>query len=343
MHFKIGIIGLGRQTIEEHIPAINLIDNVTIEAICDIDEQRVDEARKYLSANCKPSEYLSYQEMFDETELNFVVVSLPHDQYLNCIKRAAERQIHILKEKPFARTPEEAEIIFSLIEKYNIKVMTACQRRYHPLYLEFQENMRLLGEIKWIEARYTIPSKKPNAGWRSQKKTAGGGVMLDMGYHILDIIMWFFDPLNQVYALTLNHRPHVYQVEDTAFIKFKTNKYKNPEQIIDGSIFISCIYPEKNDELTIIGENGTAKLSPKKFTYWDNSQNIIINKVSKSSDDWLEASKEQILEFMDAILSPDWKSFFGNPHFQYRNHVPLIKALYESSEVHNPVDVKQNL
>lgn len=340
MNLEIGIIGLGRQTIEEHIPALNLIDNISVKAICDKQRERITEANKILKYNKSIKEYTSFNDMLCENRFDFIIVSLPHDQYLECIKLAAEKKIDILKEKPFARNIDEANEIFDLIEKHNIRLMTACQRRFHPLYEEFEKRIPTLGRIKWIEARYTIPSKNPNSEWRSSKEKAGGGVMLDMGYHIFDILMWIFDPFDEVYAIALNHRPNFYDVEDTAFIRFKTHKMNEPDHLIDGSIFISCIYPEKTDELIILGENGSAKLNSKEYTFWDNNHNIIANKKFDAVDRWLIASKEQINEFCEALGDRKWEQYFGNPYFQIKNHVPLFEALYKSADTHQPIIIR---
>jgi predicted dehydrogenase len=340
MSLQVGIIGLGRQTLEEHIPALNLKDNISVQAICDIKKERIVEAKKILKNVGYIKEYTSYKDMLCDNKFDFIIISLPHDHYLECIKFAAEKKIDILKEKPFARNTYEANVIFKLVEEHNIRLMTACQRRFHPLYKEFKELIPMLGRVKWIEARYSIPSKNPNSEWRSSKEKAGGGVMLDMGYHIFDILMWFFEPLVEVYAITLNHRPNIYSVEDTAFIRFKTHKKNEPDRLIDGSIFISCIYPEKSDELIILGENGSAKLNSKEYTFWNNDHIIKANKKFEDADRWLEASKEQIDEFCEAHEFRDWKGYFGNPIFQMTHHVPLFDALYNSADTHQPIKIK---
>jgi predicted dehydrogenase len=339
MSLEVGIIGLGRQTVEEHIPALNLIANISVKAICDIKKDRIIEAKINLKNNHSIKEYTSFKDMLCENRFDFIIVGLPHDQYIDCIKLAAEKKVDILKEKPFARNIDEANAIFNLIEQYDVRLMTACQRRFHPLYKEFKDLIPTLGRIKWIEARYTIPSKNPNSEWRSSKEKAGGGVMLDMGYHIFDILMWFFEPLVEVYAITLNHRPNIYSVEDTAFIRFKTHKKNEPDCLIDGSIFISCIYPEKLDELIILGEKGSAKLNSKEYTFWNNAHIVKANNKFEAVDRWLEASKEQIDEFCEAHGDRGWKKYFGNPHFQMMHHVPLFEALYNSADTHQPVKI----
>jgi predicted dehydrogenase len=341
MILEVGIIGLGRQTLEEHIPALNLMPDISIKAICDVKQERISEATKILENKHKVKVYECFKKMLDEIKFDFVVVGLPHDQYLGCIKAAAEKKVDILKEKPFARHFDEAIAIFNLIKDHDIKVMTACQRRFHPLYEDFESQLVSLGKINWIEARYTIPSSNPNSAWRSTIAQAGGGVMLDMGYHIFDILMWFFDPFDEVYAMTFNHHPNIYMVEDTAFIKFKTHKKEEPSRLIDGSIFISCIYPEKTDEIMILGENGSARLSPVEYTFWDTKHNIVSQKKFDSANRWLQASKGQITDFCQAVRDREYRIYFGNPNFQFKNHVPLFEALYKSAISHNPIQIKR--
>jgi len=339
MKYKIGIIGLGHQIETEHLPAISLINEIVITAICDTNKEKINTVKKKIKNNENIKEYTSYHQMLEENKFDFIIIGLPHDLHLDCINFAAEKKIDILKEKPFARNNNEAIVINNLIDKYKIKVMTVCQRRFNPVYDEFRHLLPMIGKINWIEARYTIPSISPNSEWRSNKLLSGGGVMFDMGYHVFDTLMWIFDVFNEVNSVILNHHPDLYDVEDTAFVKFKINNSEQKDYQINGSIFISCIYPEKLDEINILGEKGSAKLNCEGYFLLDNKYNIITERKIGPKNRWLESSRNQISEFCNVIKNRDNKTYFGNPDFQIKYHVPLFEALYKSSNDNKPVSI----
>ena len=214
---KTMVIGLGQQSINEHIPAILSTDRYELVALVDPDLSKREIVKKIFNLSNNVNFYSNAKDAIKENDIEVAIIVVPHNKYLPLIELCAHNSVHILKEKPFATSMDEAKVIKSIAEKYNIKIMTCFQRRFHPIYQSFKVMLNQIGKITTVNAFYTISSKNPNAGWRGNINEAGGGVLLDMGYHVLDLIIWFFDPPTIDHSFKAINRPDVYNVDDTAF------------------------------------------------------------------------------------------------------------------------------
>jgi|SRR3989344_829567 len=117
---KSAVIGLGHQGLGYHVPALKDSQFATLEAICDIDENKLKEWQDKLEV---PG-FTNYVELFDSIDLDFVIVATPHEEYRAIIEEASKRHLHMLKEKPFARNLEEAFFFKRLCDENDIKLMT---------------------------------------------------------------------------------------------------------------------------------------------------------------------------------------------------------------------------
>jgi predicted dehydrogenase len=171
-------------------------------------------------------------------------------------RKLIEHGIHVLKEKPFALSSKEAEELQSLAKKNNVKLMISTQKRFFPAYVKCKEMIMngVLGSISCIDVRYTLAAVKPQAGnWRTKQSA---DIVLDMGYHMLDIITWLFGVPEEVYGLT-NQQDHYQSVEagDTCCITFR--KVFDGGKAAIGNIFLATYFHEKQEYLTIIGTKGS--------------------------------------------------------------------------------------
>ena len=94
---RASVIGLGHQAEEDHIPGIMESQQAELSAICDLDEARVKEMQKQVDVNG----YTDCHRLIDAENLDFVIVTTPHDAHKEVIEAVAKRGLHVLKEKPF--------------------------------------------------------------------------------------------------------------------------------------------------------------------------------------------------------------------------------------------------
>lgn len=277
---KLAIIGCGNIIRKEHIPAIRSL-GVEIHGLCDLSLENANKAGGLLDN--KPLIFTCYREMIDKINPNVIVVALPHFLYRDVIDYCSHRKISVIKEKPFALSIIQASEIKSITEKNDVEIFTVCQKRYTSSYLKLKEYISS-GEDDFACAkiRYTIPSKTPNSDWRSKYVSAGGGVWLDMGYHIVNLVDFLFDgkKIKINYSRLINTSSGDYDVDDTAFAELQCGN-----TII--FLYISCVDYEKNEDVTLIG---------KKYIVYANKNMVKVK--SKNQ----EIIKEFI--FKDEIESP---------------------------------------
>lgn len=185
---KVGIIGLGHQSLEDHIPAINASSDTEIVGVVETNNEKL---KSFLLENKNIAGYNSFDDLLKNKRrnLDFIIIAVPHNLHYEITKKALINKIHVLKEKPFTISLEQAKEIRDIAKNTNTKVMVTLQRRFNPIYSTFFQFIDKIGMPFFIEAKYSFYTDVPHEGWRSQKEKAGGGRIIDMGYHIIDLLI----------------------------------------------------------------------------------------------------------------------------------------------------------
>ncbi len=246
--FRVGLIGLGHQATDTHIPGILSSTRAKLVAVCDSDLQKLSRVSESLGING----YGDYRDLLNSESLDFVTIAVPHHLHMQVLEAAALRGVHVLKEKPLATCMNDAIRIAQLATSTGIHVMTAMQRRLQPVYQSYWELRRHLGTPFFIDARYHFFIAHPSAGWRGDSKSAGGGCIIDMGYHLIDIIVWYFGLPHQINSqLSMSAEPRKsYDAEDTATIQFS---YRSG---LHGILTLSRYYAPKTETVSVVGSEG---------------------------------------------------------------------------------------
>lgn len=209
--------------------------------------------KTFLSENKGLKGYKKLDGLFKNHNLDFIIVAVPHYLHYEIIKEAIKRKIHILKEKPFAVSLAQAKELTKLAKANNVQIMVTLQRRFNPIYSTFFQLRDKIGTPFFIEAKYTFFTDGPHKGWRGKRVLAGGGCLIDMGYHIIDLLMWYFGLPNRVFAeMSCRAKENIkYDAEDTAQVVFKYETKK-----IFGSLLVSRVIPPKQEYINVFGTRG---------------------------------------------------------------------------------------
>ncbi len=201
---KTGVVGFGAAAQFMHLPFI--ITNPEFE-LTTILQRHGDEAKeKYPSVQV----VRSLDEMLMDESLELVVITTPNDSHFDYAFRALEAGKHVLLEKPFTITSEDAKKLIAQGKKKNRVLSVYQNRRYVSDFLTIRQllNENLLGEIVEFEAHYDRyrPEKKPGA-WR-EENTPGSGILYDLGSHLLDQTLCLFGLPAFITADIRIQRPH---------------------------------------------------------------------------------------------------------------------------------------
>lgn len=268
---RVGIVGIGVGLL--HLEGYQALDNeVDVVAICDLDETRI---TKIGAEYGVPLRYTDYNKLFTSGEVDAVSICLPNSLHAPASIAALEAGLHVLCEKPIAEKAASAQKIVEAAAKASGKFMVCYNRRYRPdvAWMKSAVDQGLLGHVYQVKAGWVretgIPAK---TGWFITKAIAGGGPLIDLGVHMLDLALWLLDypkPLTvsgDVQAnfgpngLKINRKPTdnalpVYGVEDSAnaFIRLEGGTLLNLE-----TNWASHTKPGKDDfYVTLIGTKGT--------------------------------------------------------------------------------------
>jgi predicted dehydrogenase len=224
---KLGIIGLGYIG-KIHYAHCLKMPEVEVAAVADVSEKALNNVKK---AGVKKT-FTNYEDLLKEPEIDGVVIGLPTHLHLRCAVQAAEAGKNIFLEKPIARNVEEAQQIVSATEKNSVKLMMGYPLRFDKTLCAVKEQMNsgLLGDVVNAHAvsistgpffhRAEGHSPVPVPDWWWNRELTGGGVLMDLGSHVINLLRWYFGEIVDIKSY-LGHRFNM-DFEDSAvcLVKF---------------------------------------------------------------------------------------------------------------------------
>ena len=186
---KWGVIGCGGIADRRTLPGMMLADNAEIVAVMDVDKNLAETvAQKYNAKYFFDNE----DELLSLNEIDAVYIATPvfcHKQ--QCIK-AAKAKKNILVEKPIGITVTEAEEIEKVCDLEGVKLGVGFMMRFHSYHQKIRELLKAgaIGEIVSARAQLTCWYPEMENCWRQDKTLSGGGAMMDMGIHCIDLIRY---------------------------------------------------------------------------------------------------------------------------------------------------------
>lgn len=213
---RIAVIGCGGISKGNHLPAYAKMDNVEVVALCDILPDRVKAVAEQFGV---AKTYTDYKDVLANEELDAIDICTPNLYHSEIAVAALEKGLHVFCEKPDAVSVAECERMKAAAEKSGKVLMVMRNNRYRPTasYLKSFIADGKMGDIYagrcgWIRRR-GIPGR---GGWFTTKALSGGGPLIDLGVHMIDLSIW------------LMGNPRPVAVSGCAF-----NKFANSEEVYD--------------------------------------------------------------------------------------------------------------
>ncbi len=191
---KIGIVGCGGIANNKHLPAIQKNGNFEIIAFCDIVEERALEAKKkYGTEDARV--YTDYTELVKETELEAVYVLTPNKSHAAISVAAMKADKHVMCEKPMAKSYADAKLMLDTAKETGKLLTIGYQNRYRQdsKYLKTACDNGDLGDIYYARAHAVRRRAVPTWGVFLNEEEQGGGPLIDIGTHALDLTLWMMD------------------------------------------------------------------------------------------------------------------------------------------------------
>ena len=188
---KSGIVGCGGIAYGKHLKAIEKIKEVQITGCCDIIRERAEKTAKEYGVP-GAGIYTDYKEMIDSQDFDIVYVLTPNKSHAPISVYAMEHDCHVMCEKPMAKTYADAKWMLETSQKTGKKLTIGYQNRFRQdsMYLKKAADRGDLGEVYFAKAHAIRRRAVPTWGVFLNEEEQGGGPLIDIGTHALDLTLW---------------------------------------------------------------------------------------------------------------------------------------------------------
>jgi predicted dehydrogenase len=257
---KVGVIGLGKMG-RLHMTNCLYIDGVKVIAAADQSKRALSKAE---SVGVKHL-YRDYHDLLDDSTiaLDAVIICLPNFLHYESIRLALDAGLDVFVEKPMAKTAEECREIVNLVRKSGKKLMVghssrfvdAIQKMKNVLdkgYLGSLETLTMEEIINGPFAHGSVPTHVPE--WWFDREKVGGGVLLDLGYHLIDLFRFFTHGECRVLFSSLDYKFNL-PIEDGAIVVLQSNN-SSTKGIVNVGWYQKSIFPQFNFRVILHGSSG---------------------------------------------------------------------------------------
>ncbi|MFC4025049.1 Gfo/Idh/MocA family protein [Oceanobacillus longus] len=341
---KIGVIGLGSISYQ-HIQAYLNHNDVELIALCDNDEHRLIEKGSVYKVT---KLYTDYSALLENKEIDAVSICTWNNTHAEIAVAALEAGKNVLVEKPLSMTVEEALAVEAAVERTGKILQVGFVRRHgdNAKVLKKFIAQNELGEIYYAKASCMRRLGNPG-GWFSDRTKSGGGPLIDLGVHMIDICWYLMGKPRPVsvsgnsYSL-LGNRNHI---ENLSFYKAAdydpvlndvedlTNamiRFENGASII---VDVSFTAHAKQDELAVklFGDKGGAEIEPE-LTVVTEKHHTILNvtpQMDQLDFNFVKAFSNEINHFVECCR--EGKENIA-PVSDGVEMMKMLTAIYESAK-----------
>ncbi len=352
---NIGIIGCGGIANGKHMPSLAKVKQVQMVAFCDVIVEKAEEAaKKYGTENAKV--YKDYKELLKDESIDVVHVCTPNRSHSIITVDALEAGKHVMCEKPMAKTSEEARKMVEAAKKTGKKLTIGYQNRFRgdSRYLHQICENGDLGEVYYAKAHAIRRRAVPTWGVFLNEFEQGGGPLIDIGTHALDLTLWMMNNYKPKYVVGNTYHklgskenaanawgpwdPSKFTVEDSAF-GFIT--MENGATIVLESSWALNSLEVGEAQTTLCGTEGGADMRNGLCLNGESLGRLYETKVDFSSGgvDFYEGDSEdpallEATQWIDCVLND--KEPVVKPE-EALVVTEILEAIYESSNTGKPV------
>jgi len=321
----VGIVGAGLIG-WKRAAAIEIAKKGKLLAVADINFSKAEElAKKY---NCEA--YKDWRVLLERKDIDIVIVSVPNNLSVPIAIAALKNGKHVLCEKPLGRNSKESFEILKATRNCGKVLKIGFNHRFHAsiaMAKRFFDEGKM-GKIMFIRACYGYGGRfGMEKEWRMNKNIAGGGVLLDLGVHIIDLARWFGGEPEEVYGLTQTKFWKT-KVDDNAFVLMAN---KN----VTASFHVSSTNWKNIFSFEVFGELGFIKIEGKGGSYGEETLILGKRKLKFGVPD------TKVFKFpRDVSWLKEWENFLnvifnkskinGDVYDGYKANL-LVDAIYRSS------------
>ena len=242
------LIGCGNQMMNEVVQGI--IDcnyKYELVGLCDQNPNALEEAKTQVAAIGDIPVYLDYKKAIEDLKPDLAVIALPHHLHAKTVLECLDLGVRVIKEKPLGISLDEANLIRAKVKEKKLFVFTITKRKFYDSVRVVKNYVESTYPYAYNFIRF-IARGTQTSGWRAKKELAGGGVVLDLGYHLIGTVQHLFGNINSVKAEYGQSRLRYaqYETEDFASLLVKHTTG------ITGTLTFGAMAGHKTEELSIL-------------------------------------------------------------------------------------------
>ncbi len=323
----VGLGGVGELTLQSLLEA----DGVEVVGVGDKDP-RVGEA---FGQRFSLPHYTDNRQLLVKERPALAFLAVPPMVRPELVWACADRGVHVWMESPLGRSVEEGLAMVRRMEKAGLKLSVGTQWRFASGYRCAKEYASELGEVFLARAHYLF-NWGPRLSWRGDRESAGGGALMDLGYHPVDLLQWVLGVPEEVYgAVAVGHRATelpdgevlpVYDTDDTAAVVLR---------YVSGSmatVVTTRASGPISEEVTLHGRRGSLRATSEVCTVRDTDGNVMDHVAADPAS--RQAFAQQARAFVEAVRSN--AEFYEASARENLLNLATIEAIYLSGRTGQP-------
>jgi predicted dehydrogenase len=232
---------------------------------------------------------------------DFAVVAVPHDTHFAVTSALLAAGKHVFKEKPFVFAAGEEEAYVALARDNRVTLQVASPRSYRPSVRIGGRWLPRIGPPFYFSYAMHFALAEQTAGWRAVRRRSYGGVILDMGYHAVDVIVRLFgQPRSAVAAGAYGYvETRTERLEDAAHLLLSGF----PGHDLAGHVSLCRHDVAKRECLEVLGPDGKLVIEPERVRLYSRAGQLICERAFPGSS--AAAEVNMILDAVAASADPD--------------------------------------
>lgn len=323
---RIGLVGAGAIAQVSHLPAFARIPGIRVAAVCDEDRGKAERvaARYTISRVSKTFDDPAFLD-----EVDAVDICLPNHLHAPAALAALRAGKHVLVERPFCRSEEEAAEVVQVAAKAGLVAMSGMNNR-------FREDARVLkrfvaggelGAVFFAKAGWLMhASSWSGSSWRKQKEFAGGGVLFDLGMQMLDTALWVMDmPAVTAVSASAHPVPRGDELESTAAGFLRLDGGRNLSLEVSWGLQMERDFAYLN----LFGDQGAALLNPLRIHKEMHGSLVNVTpELGSPRNAYKHSYENEIQHFVDCVRDGATCESPGSDSLRLHG---VLKALYTSA------------